>query len=261
MNEVNKTLYIPLYGKSEISRRGIIISDKKAEEIWEKEGFELKGKSRSKWLALFMSMRAAVFDKWTVRMISKYPQAVVLHIGCGLDSRILRVGNKNNLWLDIDFPDVIKERKKYFSENENYTMIGADASETGWVNAIPDAPDAVIIMEGISMYLGSEKSRNLFEALSQKFGRMFILADVYTVFAAKASKYKNPINDVGVTEVYGIDSPEEIETEDLRFKAEHSMTPQKLVEQLQGFERAFFNTVFTGKTTKKIYHLFEFEKV
>lgn len=48
MNEVNKTLYIPLYGKSEISRRGIIINDKKAEEIWEKEGFALTGKARSK---------------------------------------------------------------------------------------------------------------------------------------------------------------------------------------------------------------------
>ena len=261
MNEVNKTLYIPLFGKSKISRRGIIISDKTAEEIWDKEGFELKGKARSKWLALFMSMRAAVFDEWTLRTISKYPQAVVLHIGCGLDSRILRVGNSTNLWFDIDFPDVIAERKKYFSENEKYTMLEADASKTEWIDTLPDAPEAVIVMEGISMYLGKEKCRSLFEALSQKYGRLFIMADVYTIFSAKATKYKNPINDVGVTEVYGIDSPEELETEEIRFKEEHSMTPPKLVSQLQGFERSFFNTVFAGKTTKKIYRLFEFEKI
>lgn len=261
MNEVNKTLYIPLYGKSEISRRGIIISDKKAEEIWEKEGFELKGKSRSKWLAMFMSMRAAVFDEWTVRMLSKNPHAVVLHIGCGLDSRILRTENSTHIWFDIDFPDVINERKKYYSENEKYTMLGADASETGWISALPDAPEAVVILEGISMYLGAEKCRALFEALSQKYGKLFILADVYTVFAAKATKYKNPINDVGVTEVFGIDSPDELETEEIRFKAEHSMTPQKLIDQLRGFEKAFFNTVLAGKTTKKIYRLFEFEKI
>ena len=204
MNEVNKTLYIPLYGKSEISRRGIIISDKKAEEIWEKEGFELKGKSRSKWLAMFMSMRAAMFDEWTVCMLSKNPHAVVLHIGCGLDSRILRTENSTHIWFDVDFPDVINERKKYYSENEKYTMLGADASETGWISALPDAPEAVVILEGISMYLGAKKCRALFEALSQKYGKLFILADVYTVFAAKATKYKNPINDVGVTEVFGI---------------------------------------------------------
>ena len=43
MNSVNKTLYIPLYGKSYVSKRGVFIDDKKAEEIWEKAGLELKG--------------------------------------------------------------------------------------------------------------------------------------------------------------------------------------------------------------------------
>ena len=33
MNNVNKTLYIPLYGKAYVSRKGIILNDKKAEEI------------------------------------------------------------------------------------------------------------------------------------------------------------------------------------------------------------------------------------
>ena len=64
MTEVNKTLYIPLYGKALCSRKGIILNDKKAEEIWGKAGFPLKGKSRSKWLAYYMGMRAAVFDGW-----------------------------------------------------------------------------------------------------------------------------------------------------------------------------------------------------
>ena len=64
MNNVNKTLYIPLYGKSYVSKKGIILSDKKAEQIWEAEGFPLKGKSKSKWLAYYMGMRSAVFDAW-----------------------------------------------------------------------------------------------------------------------------------------------------------------------------------------------------
>ena len=44
MDSVNKTLYIPLYGKSFVSRRAIILSDPKAEEIWTAEGFPLKGR-------------------------------------------------------------------------------------------------------------------------------------------------------------------------------------------------------------------------
>ena len=38
MNSVNKTLYIPLYGKSYVSKKGLFLDDKKAEEIWEAEG-------------------------------------------------------------------------------------------------------------------------------------------------------------------------------------------------------------------------------
>ena len=66
MNNVNKTLYIPLYGKAYVSRKGLFLDDKLAEEIWEKEGFALKGKSRSKWLAYYMGIRSAVFDRWPI---------------------------------------------------------------------------------------------------------------------------------------------------------------------------------------------------
>ena len=87
MNEVNKTLYIPLYGKSKVSQQGIILNDPSAERIWKEEAFPIRGKSRSKWLAYNMAMRARVFDDWTERMLRRNNDALVLHLGCGLDSR------------------------------------------------------------------------------------------------------------------------------------------------------------------------------
>ncbi len=44
MNEVNKTLYIPLYGKSKVSQQGIILNDPSAERIWKEEAFPIRGK-------------------------------------------------------------------------------------------------------------------------------------------------------------------------------------------------------------------------
>ena len=35
--------------------------------------------------------------------------------------------------------------------------------------------------------------------------------DCYTVFAARASKYKNPVNEVGVTRLWGVDDPRKLE--------------------------------------------------
>lgn len=106
MNNVNKTLYIPLYGKSFVSQKGIILNDKKAEKIWAAEGFALKGKSKSKWLAYYMGMRSAVFDNWLKEQVKEDKEAIILHIGCGMDSRIERVGSNGHLWYDVDFPSI-----------------------------------------------------------------------------------------------------------------------------------------------------------
>ena len=62
MDAVNRTLFIPLYGKAQVSRKDILLQDAKAEEIWEKEAFPLRGKAASRWLAYYMAMRARVFD-------------------------------------------------------------------------------------------------------------------------------------------------------------------------------------------------------
>ena len=261
MNGINKTMYIPLYGKAYVSRKGVILSDKKAEEICNKEGFELKRKSKSKWLAYFMGMRSAVFDSWVKEKMTENKDSAVIHIGCGMDSRVLRVGTNNHRWYDVDFLEVIKERKLHYSESDDYKMLEGDARTTHWLAEIPEKGSAVVIVEGISMYLKKDEMKNLFEALENRFDEVFVMVDCYTEMAAKISEYKNPINDVGVTVVYGTDDPKVFETERMRFSKEHNMTPDNLINELQGLERFIFRKVYGGKFSKKMYRLFEYKSV
>lgn len=259
MNSVNKTCYITLYGKSQVSKKGIIINDPKAEEIWAKEGFKLKGKSKSKWLAYYMAMRSKVFDSWVTEKLSENKNAVVLHIGCGMDSRIERIVAKENQWYDIDFDSVITERKKYYKETDNYHMIVGDASKPEWVTGLPENTDVIAILEGISMYLKPNEIEKLFQALNSHFNNVNLLIDFYTELSAKLSKYKNPINDVGVTTVYGLDEPKTLEANTgLTFIKEHDITPIEMIEELNGYEKAIFKKVFAGKFSKKMYRLYEY---
>lgn len=260
MNNVNKTLYIPLFGKALVSKKGIILEDKMAEKIWESEGFELRGKAKSKWLAYYMGIRSAVFDAWVKEKMNEMPQATVLHIGCGMDSRIYRVENGGNLWFDVDFPEVISERGKYFEENDRYKMLAGDARDAKWIDSLPgDA--AIVVMEGISMYLRPEEIQGLFKAISERFDKVHILMDAYSVFAAKMSKFKNPINEVGVTEVYGIDEPAALTVgTSLFYLGEGEMTPAELVGQLEGMEIKIFSKLYAGKMAKKLYKLYEYRK-
>ena len=253
MENVNKTLYIPLYGKSYVSQNGIILRDGKAEEIWAAEGFPLKGKSKSKWLAYYMGMRSAVFDRWLEETMERMPGAVVLHIGCGMDSRISRVGHREHLWFDVDFPEVIAQRKRYFEESETYKMICGDLRERDWLNGVPGT-EAIVVLEGVSMYVTPEQLKTAIENLYGRFDRVAILMDCYTEFAAKASRYKNPIKDVGVTEVYGLDNPDELPG----FAQEHTMTPDELIDQLGAADKRVFRRLYAGGIAKKMYRLYEF---
>lgn len=260
MNGVNKTLYIPLYGKSYVSKKGIILNDKKAEAIWEAEGFALKGKTRSKWLAYYMGIRAAVFDEWVKRQMRAEPEAVVIHIGCGMDSRVLRIGTMGHEWYDVDFPEVIEERKRYYSEPAGYRMLAADVRDSQWLAAISERKCAIVVMEGVSMYLTTEERRALTASLCAHFERVSLLMDCYTELAAKMSKYRNPINEVGVTEVYGVDDPASCQHDDFVFVKECPMTPQKYIDELTGVEKRIFEKLYAGSFSKKLYRLFEYRK-
>lgn len=260
MNSVNQTLYIPLYGKSFVSKKGLFLKDEKAEEIWEAEGFALKGKSKSKYLAYYMGIRAAVFDEWVKERMQEMPSAAVIHIGCGMDSRCLRVERANRPWYDVDFPEVIAERERYYQQADDYHMIAENAVTCDWAERIPDCKSAIVVMEGVSMYLTQEQLMTLCANLCAHFGEIACLMDCYTLFAAKMSKHRNPINDVGVTDVYGMDDPTALQQGEFTFVAERSMTPQKYIDELRGWEKFVFSKLYAGKFAQKLYRLFEYKK-
>ena len=85
-----------------------------------------------------------------------------------------------------------------------------------------------------------------------------MLMDCYTELAAKLSRRHNPINSVGVTQVYGLDDPLAVEAEGLRFLGERSITPPELIGQLSPMERKIFRRLYAGKLSEKLYKMYEY---
>ena len=138
-------------------------------------------------------------------------------------------------------------------------MIAGDARDCKWLTTIKKTHSAIVVMEGVSMYLTVEDMQNLTDSLCTHFERIALLVDCYTTFAAKMSKHGNPINDVGVNEVYGIDDPEDYQNEKISFVKEYTMIPQKYIDELKGFERLIFAKIYAGGLSKKLYRLFEYK--
>ena len=136
-------------------------------------------------------MRARVFDDWTEAMLRANAEAIVLQIGCGLRSRCLRIREPYLHWIDVDFPEVLSLRKKYYEGNAIYHMMAMDASKAEQIEQLPSSRTAIVILEGLSMYLTDDQMRRLLQTLAKKYSHLHILMDVYTAFGARISKYKN----------------------------------------------------------------------
>ena len=109
------------------------------------------------------------------------------------------------------------------------------------------------------MYLPAESLQQVLKRIQGHFERIVVLMDCYSSFAAKASKVKNPVQDVGVSQVYGLDDPLCLEGEGIRFAGEREMTPEDRIKELKGFEQKIFRKLYAGSFSKKLYRLYEFE--
>ena len=75
--------------------------------MWKKIGYTI------------IATRAATFDLLTNRYLADHPDATVLHVGCGMDSRVFRLDPPATVqWFDVDYPDVIDLRRQLFPERE-----------------------------------------------------------------------------------------------------------------------------------------------
>lgn len=139
-------------------------------------------------------------------------------------------------------------------------MLSADMRLDKWKSGIEQKQGAIIILEGGSMYFKPEELITLLSNICRHFKSVKLLMDCYTECATKASKYKNPINDVGVTVVYGYDNPQKLAMETgYVFEKEHCMTPQKYIDELRSMEKIIYQNLFAGKIDKSMYRIYEFK--
>jgi O-methyltransferase involved in polyketide biosynthesis len=137
LNNESKTMFIPLYGKALMSKENIFLKDLKAEEIVSKVNYDFKSLKQSKWLSMYMSLRSLIIDELCNKYILEHPNSTVIHLGCGLDSRNLRVNQNFNKWYDVDFESVIDIRKEFY-ENIVKRNPSQKVFLKGWMNRLND---------------------------------------------------------------------------------------------------------------------------
>ena len=117
-----------------------------------------------------VALRARQLDEWAAEFLSEHPDATVLHLACGLDSRALRLRVPPEArWFDIDFPDVIALRRSLYEERPGYQMVASSVTEAEWLDRIPADKPALVVAEGLLMYLTEPEVRDLLVRITERF--------------------------------------------------------------------------------------------
>ena len=207
LNNESMTLFIPILGKAKMSEKSLFIKDIKAEEIIKNIEYDFSKQKQSKWLSMYMALRARIIDDICNEILKENSNVTVIHLGCGLDSRAFRVNQRYNMWYDIDFKNVIELRKKFYSESKKYKMIGKNVTDLSWLDDIMTESNSILIVaEGLTMYLSEDDLKNVVNAIDKKFKKPTLIFDAYTNKAVRTSKYKNPVNQMNASVKWGMDN-------------------------------------------------------
>lgn len=239
-----KTLLIPLFGKArESEKKSPVLIDKKAIEIISQLDYNFTSLKIPEKTNIMMCLRAKLIDNFVKDYLCRNDGSVALHLGCGLDSRYDRIENSHVDWYDVDFPEVINIRRRFYEETDCYHLIGSSVTEQIWMEKIPAGKKKyIVIAEGLFMYLKENEIKQLVKELTERLGNFTLIFDAFSAFAARKVKNHPSIKETGAVIQWGIDTPRELENwgPEIRLVEEKFFTANEEIDNLSfGIRTAF----------------------
>ena len=183
---VSETLLMTLYVRARESQRpNAMIHDDKAVAMVNQIDCDFSRLRMRRHDEIAVIMRMNKFDSHVRDFLLRNPDAVVVHIGCGLDTRFERVDNTRVEWFDLDMPDVMTLRQKLIrSESSRYHTLATSVFEDGWLEEVSRFKPRpfMFVAEGVLPYFEEVQVKSLFLKLREQFPGCELVCDAHTSF-------------------------------------------------------------------------------
>jgi len=221
LDGVAETLLITLYIRAmESQRPDALIKDELAEALLTKLDYDF---SRIQQIKMDeddktgIILRNREFDRYTQDFLDRHPQGVVVHIGCGLDSRFERVDNGAVRWYGLDLPDVIEIRRRFIGgEKERYQLLGCSVFDKAWLETVraQDPSHYLFLAEGVFMYFDEAQVKSLVLRLLENFPGAELVFDAYSPYLVWANNLRLSFSKFGARYNWGLKRGEVLESWD-----------------------------------------------
>lgn len=247
---VQETLYITLAARAKEERKkNPVLRDPKAAEMVAAIGEPAARYERDMgaWLNV---VRTAIFDCWVRDFLASHPAGTVVEIGTGLNTRFERVDNGQVHWIDMDMPDSIELRRRFFTDTDRRRMLAASVLDEDWMQAVRDSPGPYFfVSEGVLVYL-TEAPRAISQIAAGFPGQLFAF-DTYPQRSMKQQHKMADKQKMSARWAWACEDPRSLESLGLRMVATTAITrpPRELRDRLPARYRFYLplaHPVFGG---------------
>lgn len=235
LTKEKETMLLALYSRALESRsEDPFLRDPWAEAAVERIDYDFEKTKPNKIEALQVVLRARQLDLWTSEYLAEHPDATVLHLGCGLDSRIYRVDPPPTVrWFDLDYAEIINLRRELYPERPNYHMIPAAVNEPGWLDGVPREHPGWIVAEGLTYYLTESEMKRLLNRLTAHFPSGQIAFDAVSHLGFRLAKRSVALQTTGAVFGWWLDNPDDLKKLDPKLELVTELRPRDAA----GYER------------------------
>ena len=223
LSGVPETMLQTVYARARETQTRGAIHDEMAAGIVDRLDYDFSLAEKDAAMRSGVIARTIVLDRLTNAYLAAHPGAVVINLACGLDTRCYRIKGYTH-WYDLDLPETIAVRKKLLPESAAVTQLAMSAMDD-WGSRIAetDAP-ALVIIEGLTMYLSESDVQRIFAVIAARFTRATVLVETMNPMVVRRFKEKS-IEGSHAKFTWGVRNGKALAAllPDFRFTEEHSL--------------------------------------
>jgi O-methyltransferase involved in polyketide biosynthesis len=157
-------------------------------------------------------LRTAGFDEWVKGFLGRHPEGTVVEIGAGLNTRFERLDNGSVHWFDLDLPDTVELRRKFFTDSARRVTLAASVLDPGWMAAVRESPGPYcFVAEAVFVYLTEPEVKAALAQIAANFPHLSIAFDTATLQVINHENQDHARRKLAARFAWACEDPREIE--------------------------------------------------
>ncbi|HEY5902258.1 MAG TPA: class I SAM-dependent methyltransferase [Anaerolineales bacterium] len=216
LSDISETLLIPLYVRARESERpDALIHDGKAARMVQRIDYPFSKIRIQEHDEVGILLRVREFDRRARCFLQEHRNAVVVHIGCGLDTRFDRLDDGRGEWFDLDLPPVMELRNALLDEPcPRHHSLAASVFDPGWVEQVASLRPRpfLFLAEGVFPYFEEAQVKSLILGLRDRFPASELVIDAHTPLANWLHNFQLGFSRLSARLHWGLKDPRDLES-------------------------------------------------